>query len=86
MPYRLTPKSQVTIPRRVRQMLGIGPGDAIEFDVTPEGQVVVKAASKAAVRPAAAEGKSSDRFSRARGRLSTSLSTAQLMALLRPAD
>ncbi len=86
MPYRLTPKSQVTIPRRVRQVLGIGPGDAIEFDVTAEGQVVIKAVGQAAVRPVDQVEEAPDRFARARGRLSTSLSTAQLMALLRPAD
>ena len=29
----LTQKSQVTIPKKVRKILGIGPGDEIDFDI-----------------------------------------------------
>ncbi len=29
----LTQKSQVTIPKKVRTILGIGPGDEIDFDI-----------------------------------------------------
>ncbi len=29
----LTQKAQVTIPKHVRKVLGIGPGDEVEFDV-----------------------------------------------------
>lgn len=38
---RLTQKGQVTIPKAVRQVLGIAPGDNVEFVVTADRQVVV---------------------------------------------
>ena len=34
---RLTSKGQVTIPKAVRDRLGLQPGDEIEFIATPEG-------------------------------------------------
>lgn len=43
---RLTQKGQVTIPKKVRQVLGISPGDEVEFRVAQNHQViVVKSAS-----------------------------------------
>ena len=41
---RLTSKGQVTIPKRVRDYLGLKPGSTVEFAVTGEGQVLLKAA------------------------------------------
>ena len=41
---RLTSKGQVTIPKRVRDYLGLKPGSTVEFAVTGEGQVLVKTA------------------------------------------
>jgi antitoxin PrlF len=39
---RLTSKGQVTIPKRVRDYLGLKPGSTVEFAVTGEGQVLLK--------------------------------------------
>ncbi|NEU55745.1 AbrB/MazE/SpoVT family DNA-binding domain-containing protein [Halorussus sp. MSC15.2] len=39
---RVTSKGQVTIPKEVRERLGIRPGDEIEFEETDEGYVIKK--------------------------------------------
>lgn len=39
---RVTSKGQVTIPKEVREQLGIRPGDEIEFEETDEGYVIRK--------------------------------------------
>jgi AbrB family looped-hinge helix DNA binding protein len=38
----VTRKGQVTIPMTVREKLGIGYGDKVEFSLTEEGQVILK--------------------------------------------
>lgn len=38
----ITSKGQVTLPKAVRQSLGLQPGDKIEFVVTENGQVLVR--------------------------------------------
>lgn len=39
---RLTSKGQVTIPKQIRQVLGIEPGDQVEFELLSDRRVVVK--------------------------------------------
>lgn len=41
MPTTVTSKGQVTIPKRVRELLGIGPGSVIDFERGKDGRVVV---------------------------------------------
>jgi AbrB family looped-hinge helix DNA binding protein len=43
----LTQKSQVTVPKNVRQQLGIGPGDRVTFAPNDRGEMVIKAEPKA---------------------------------------
>lgn len=38
----LTQKSQVTIPKNIRQVLGIGPGDDVEFDIDSDQIILHK--------------------------------------------
>lgn len=38
----LTTKYQATIPAEVRKLLGLHAGDKIAFEVTPQGEVVIK--------------------------------------------
>lgn len=38
---RLTRKGQVTIPKEIREVLEVAPGDEVEFRVGPDRQVVV---------------------------------------------
>ena len=39
---RLTVKGQCTLPRRIRDYLGVGPGDQVAFVVTEQGVLVKK--------------------------------------------
>ena len=41
MSYTLTTKSQVTLPKAIREHLKVGPGDALEFRVVADGSVRV---------------------------------------------
>lgn len=41
----LTIKGQTTIPKQVRDYLGLEPGDQIEYVVNQEGEIVLKAAT-----------------------------------------
>ena len=76
MPTSLTVKGQVTIPKRVREALGLEPGDGVEFSLSGTGEVVVR---KAGPR----SGRRRDRFDAARGRADVGWRTDELMALLR---
>jgi antitoxin PrlF len=70
----VTKKGQITIPKQVRDLLGIEPGSMIDFERAPDGRVVlVKVGNKA--RP--------NRFARLRGHAGKGLSTAEIMALTR---
>ena len=46
MAYTVTVKGQVTIPKKVRDALGLKPGDGVAFEVDERGQVVVKRAGE----------------------------------------
>jgi AbrB family looped-hinge helix DNA binding protein len=41
---RVTTKGQVTIPKDVRDALGVKPGDAVAFERAPDGSYVLKKA------------------------------------------
>lgn len=76
MSTTMTVKGQVTIPKKVRDALHLAPGDSVDFDVNPQGQVVLnKAGGRQAVRR--------DRFEAARGKAQVRWRTDDLMALLR---
>lgn len=78
MSTTLTVKGQVTIPKPIRDALGLTPGTAVDFAVNREGQVVLqKVASAKARKP------QPDRFDLARGKADVKWRTQDLMALLR---
>jgi antitoxin PrlF len=79
MSTTLTSKGQVTIPKRIRETLGLGPGSQVEFDVDEQGRIIIrKASGKAKERP-----RGRDRFDRVRGRATVKWRTDELMRLLR---
>ena len=48
MGYALTTKSQVTVPKAIRQHLRIVPGQAIDYERLPDGSVRITAAQQPA--------------------------------------
>ena len=79
MPTTLTLKGQVTIPKHIRDALGLMPGVQLNFAVNSQGEVVLH---KAAANVANAK----DRFELARGKAQIKWKTKDLMKLLRSPD
>jgi AbrB family looped-hinge helix DNA binding protein len=75
----LTSKGQVTIPKQIRDALGLAPGSTVDFAVNGHGEVVIQKAG-------ARQSRKRDRFESARGKADIRWSTAELMALLRGED
>lgn len=46
MATRITSKGQTTIPKRIRDFLGVGPGSRVEFELAADGRVVVRKAGR----------------------------------------
>jgi antitoxin PrlF len=78
MTSTMTSKGQVTVPKRLRDHLGLEPGAEVEFELRPDGEVVVRPA-----RPGARRKRAAGRFSKLRGTLPTGRTTDELMGLLR---
>jgi AbrB family looped-hinge helix DNA binding protein len=72
---RVTTKGQVTIPKAVREALGIEPGDEVTFEETGEGYMIRKEA------PTAADG--TDPFEKYRGSAGSDASMPERMRRLR---
>lgn len=74
MATTVTSKGQVTIPKPVREFLGIEPGSAVDFHLSDDGRVVL---TKVVAEPRRG------RFERLKGSASRRLSTDDIMALTR---
>jgi AbrB family looped-hinge helix DNA binding protein len=74
----VTVKGQVTIPKPIRDRLGLTPGSRVAFDIDPDGKVVLRKAEA----PAGA----GDRFERLLGRATGGLTTDEVMAMTRGED
>jgi antitoxin PrlF len=74
MATTVTAKGQVTIPKPVRDFLGIGPGSMVDFKRAADGNIVLVPAGNA---------KPEGRFARFRGHAKGGLSTDEIMALTR---
>lgn len=79
MPTILTVKGQVTIPKLIRDALGLKPGMPVEFAINQEGEVVIHRSERAA-------GPHPDRFESARGKADVKWRTDDLMQMLRGDD
>jgi len=77
MSNQVTSKGQVTIPKKVRDFLGIKPGAAVEFEPTTDGRVVIIAAGRKTrqAKPS--------RFAALRGTATVRMTTREIMALTR---
>jgi antitoxin PrlF len=78
MAHHLTVKGQVTIPKRVRDHLGIKPGSGVEFKVDDRGEVVLRKAGRRSNDP-----RRRSRFAAVRGAATVKMSTDQILALTR---
>lgn len=77
MTTTLTSKGQVTVPKKIRDYLGLRPGSAVGFALGPRGEVIVRPAD------AAETPQRKGRFAKARGTLGSGKTTDELMQLLR---
>ena len=73
---KMTRKGQVTIPKRLRDHLGLKPGSDIDFELTDDGRVFLKTQEEAP----------QSRFARLRGSAKLGMTTDELMALTRGED
>ncbi len=78
MATRVTRKGQITVPKAVRDRLGIGPGSLVEFELDERGRVVfvLKHGAKH-------QAPKRSRFATVRGRATVKMSTDEIMALTR---
>jgi AbrB family looped-hinge helix DNA binding protein len=74
----VTVKGQVTIPKPIRERLGLTPGSRVDFEIAADGQVVLRKAEAPQAVP--------DRFRRLLGRATAGLSTDEIMATTRGED
>ena len=76
MTSTLTSKGQVTVPKKIRDYLGLQPGSAVAFLFGPNGEVIVQPAEAKLSRV-------KGRLRKLRGTLTTGKSTDDLMSMLR---
>jgi antitoxin PrlF len=76
MATNITSKGQVTVPKPVRDYLGLKPGVAVTFEQLPSGEVVLRAAKRGVKPPRSA-------FARLRGRATVKMKTEEILALTR---
>ncbi|MEZ5605685.1 MAG: type II toxin-antitoxin system PrlF family antitoxin [Burkholderiaceae bacterium] len=72
----ITIKGQVTVPKPIRDALGLVPGSQVDFALDDQGRVVLQ-------RSGAPRKRKVDRFEAARGKADIAWRTDELMALLR---
>jgi AbrB family looped-hinge helix DNA binding protein len=77
MNQRLTSKGQVTVPKAVRDLLGLRPGSEVRFRRDAAGAVTIERADGQTPR---------SRFAQLRGVAGPGLSTDEIMALTRSAE
>jgi AbrB family looped-hinge helix DNA binding protein len=73
---KMTTKGQVTIPKRLRDHLGLKPGSDIDFEVAEDGRIFLKTHLEAP----------ESRFARLRGSAKLGMTTDELMRLTRGED
>ena len=73
---KMTTKGQVTIPKRLRDYLGVAPGSEIDFEMTDDGEVVLR------TRETPRKG----RFDALLGSAKLGMTTDEIMRLLRGED
>ena len=75
MSVTVTQKGQVTIPKPVRDRLGIKPGSQVDFEIADDGRAFLRLIGKDPLPRS--------RFARMRGTATSGLTTDRIMALTR---
>ena len=75
----LTVKSQVTLPKAIRDYLGVSPGERVTFEPLPDGRVAIAAASPS-------NNKRVDPIASLRGSATRKMKTDAVMRLTRGED
>jgi antitoxin PrlF len=75
----VTSRERVTIPKRIRDHVRIKPGTRVEFDVPPDGEVVLRKLGKKRRRR-------KDWVAAIRGTATAGMTTDEIMALTRGGD
>ena len=91
MAYTLTTKSQVTLPKAIREYLRVAPGNAVEFRIVADGGVRVEPAAELSKPQLRAASTARKRFAALRGSggqagQAEQLGTDALMRMLRGYD
>ena len=73
---KMTAKGQVTLPKRLRDHLGLKPGSDVDFELAGDGRVFLKTRNQAP----------ESRFARLRGSAKLGMTTDEIMALTRGED
>jgi antitoxin PrlF len=76
MTTNLTSKGQVTVPKRIRDYLGLKPGAAVTFERLDSGDIALRAAKSRGKRPPS-------KFAKLRGRATVHMKTEDILALTR---
>jgi AbrB family looped-hinge helix DNA binding protein len=76
MSTTVTSKGQVTIPKKVRDLLGLVAGSAVDFEVSGEHEVTLRPIRRQPKR-------SKSQFARLRGRATVKMKTEDILALTR---
>lgn len=79
MAITVTSRGRVRIPKPVLDYMGLIAGGAVEFQMMPDGRVMMQAVDRSGL----ATGRPSDRFAALRGSAGRGLSTDEIMALTR---
>ncbi len=81
MATTVTSKGQVTIPKKVRDYLGVQTGSAVDFELTRDGEIRLRLAKGERTGRRRAR----SRFDKLVGRATVKMTTEQIMALTRGA-
>lgn len=79
MAHTVTSKGQVTIPKQVRERLGIRAGSRVAFELTEGGEVVLRPVAAGRRRVLAGQ----TRMAKLRGRATVKMRTEEILALTR---
>lgn len=81
MANNVTSKGQVTIPKKVRDRLGIVAGSAVTFELSDSGEIVLRPVVRGRARRPVQQPRS--RFAKLRGRATVKMRTEEILALTR---